>query len=143
LPEIKLTSDELRFMSLFQDITRVTAKDCVIDEKNNRIIFLISPEFMGIAIGKSGSNVKKLEKLLGRTVELVAYSDNLEDLVKNLMAPARVKSIKVVQSNSKKTVYISVEPQDKGLAIGKNGRNVDRAKLILKRYMDIDSVVIV
>jgi N utilization substance protein A len=130
-------------MSLFQDITRVTAKDCVIDEKNNRIIFLISPEFMGIAIGKSGSNVKKLEKLLGRTVELVAYSDNLEDLVKNLMAPARVKSIKVVQSNSKKTVYISVEPQDKGLAIGKNGRNVDRAKLILKRYMDIDSVVIV
>jgi N utilization substance protein A len=143
LPEIKLTSDELRFMSLFQDITRVTAKDCVIDEKNNRIIFLISAEFMGIAIGKSGSNVKKLEKLLGRTVELVAYSDNLEDLVKNLMAPARVKSIKVVQSNSKKTVYISVEPQDKGLAIGKNGRNVDRAKLILKRYMDIDSVVIV
>jgi len=143
LPEIKLTSDELRFMSLFQDITRVTAKDCIIDEKNNRIIFLISPEFMGIAIGKSGSNVKKLEKLLGRTVELVAYSDNLEDLVKNLMAPARVKSIKVVQSNSKKTVYISVEPQDKGLAIGKNGRNVDRAKLILKRYMDIDSVVIV
>ncbi|MCG2909025.1 NusA-like transcription termination signal-binding factor [Sulfolobus sp. SCGC AB-777_L09] len=143
MPEIKLTSDELRFMSLFQDITRVTAKDCVIDEKNNRIIFLISPEFMGIAIGKSGSNVKKLEKLLGRTVELVAYSDNLEDLVKNLMAPARVKSIKVVQSNSKKTVYISVEPQDKGLAIGKNGRNVDRAKLILKRYMDIDSVVIV
>ncbi|MFP3201805.1 MAG: NusA-like transcription termination signal-binding factor [Sulfolobus sp.] len=143
MPEIKLTSDELRFMSLFQDITRVTAKDCVIDEKNNRIIFLINPEFMGIAIGKSGSNVKKLEKLLGRTVELVAYSDNLEDLVKNLMAPARVKSIKVVQSNSKKTVYISVEPQDKGLAIGKNGRNVDRAKLILKRYMDIDSVVIV
>ena len=143
MPEIKLTSDELRYMSLFQDITRVTAKDCIIDEKNNRIIFLISPEFMGIAIGKNGSNVKKLEKLLGKTVELVAYSDNLEDLVKNLMAPARVKSIKVVQSNSKKTVYISVEPQDKGLAIGKNGRNVDRAKLILKRYMDIDSVVIV
>ncbi|MDT7872148.1 MAG: NusA-like transcription termination signal-binding factor [Sulfolobaceae archaeon] len=143
MPEIKLTSEELRYMSLFQDITKVTARDCIIDEKNNRIIFLINPENMGIAIGKNGSNVKKLEKLLGKSVEIVGYSDNLEDLIKNLMAPARVKTIKLVESNSKKTVYITVEAQDKGLAIGKSGRNVERAKLILKRYMDIDSVVVV
>lgn len=129
-------------MSLFQDVTRVTAKDCIVDEENNRIIFLVNPENMGIAIGKSGSNVKRLEKLIGKSIEIVGYSDNLEDLVKNLMAPAKVRSVKVVQSNSKKTVYINVDPQDKGLAIGKNGRNVSRAKLILKRYMDIDSVII-
>ena len=142
MPEIKLTSEELRYMSLFQDITRVTARDCIIDEENNRIIFLVNQENMGIAIGKNGSNVKKLEKLLGKSIEIVGYSDNLEDLVRNLMAPAKVRSIKVVQSNSKKTIYINVDPQDKGIAIGKGGRNVARAKLILKRYMDIDSVII-
>jgi len=60
-----------------------------------------------------------------------------------LMAPARVKSIRVVQGNDRKTIYITVEPEDKGLAIGKAGRNVSRARLILKRYADIDSVVIV
>jgi len=142
VPEIKLTSEELRYMSLFQDVTRVTARDCVIDEENNRIIFLVNQENMGIAIGKNGSNVKKLEKLIGKSIEIVGYSDNLEDLVRNLMAPAKVRSIKVVQSNSKKTIYINVDPQDKGIAIGKGGRNVARAKLILKRYMDIDSVII-
>jgi len=142
LPEIKLTSEELRYMSLFQDVTRVTARDCIVDEENNRIIFLVNPENMGTAIGKNGSNVKRLEKLIGKSIEIVGYSDNLEDLVRNLMAPAKVRSVKVVQSNSKKTVYINVDPQDKGLAIGKNGRNVTRAKLILKRYMDIDSVII-
>jgi len=129
-------------MSLFQDVTRVTARDCIVDEENNRIIFLVNPENMGTAIGKNGSNVKRLEKLIGKSIEIVGYSDNLEDLVRNLMAPAKVRSVKVVQSNSKKTVYINVDPQDKGLAIGKNGRNVTRAKLILKRYMDIDSVII-
>ena len=143
MPEIKLTSEELRYMSLFQDITRVTARDCIIDEENNRIIFLVNQENMGMAIGKNGSNVKKLEKLLGKSIEIVGYSDNLEDLVRNLMAPAKVRSIKVVQSNSKKTIYINVDPQDKGIAIGRGGRNVARAKLILKRYMDIDSVIIV
>ncbi|BAK54216.1 MULTISPECIES: NusA-like transcription termination signal-binding factor [Sulfolobaceae] len=142
MPEIKLTSEELRYMSLFQDVTRVTARDCIVDEENNRIIFLVNPENMGTAIGKNGSNVKRLEKLIGKSIEIVGYSDNLEDLVRNLMAPAKVRSVKVVQSNSKKTVYINVDPQDKGLAIGKNGRNVTRAKLILKRYMDIDSVII-
>lgn len=142
MPEIKLTSDELRYMSLFQDITRVTARDCIVDEENNRIIFLVNQENMGTAIGKGGLNVKRLEKLIGKSIEIVGYSDNLEDMVKNLMAPAKVRSVKVVQSNSKKTVYITVDPQDKGIAIGKGGRNVTRAKLILKRYMDIDSVII-
>ncbi len=130
-------------MSLFQDVTRVVARDCIIDENNGRIIFLIDPQNMGVAIGKNGINVKRLKKLIGKDIEIVGYSENLEELVKNLMAPARVKNIKVVQSNSnRKTIYIYVDPQDMGMAIGKNGRNVARAKLILKRYMDIDNVII-
>ncbi|MEM3305387.1 MAG: NusA-like transcription termination signal-binding factor [Saccharolobus sp.] len=143
MPEIKLTPEEIRYISLFQEVTKATVKDCIIDNDNNRIIFLVESKDMGIAIGKSGINVKKLRKILGKDIELVAYNDSLEGLVKNLMSPARVRSVKVVNTNSKKSVYITVDPQDKGLAIGKNGRNVLRAKLILKRYMDIDNVVIV
>ncbi|MCH4814410.1 MAG: NusA-like transcription termination signal-binding factor [Saccharolobus sp.] len=143
MPEIKLTPEEIRYISLFQEVTRANVRDCIIDNENNRIIFLVDSKDMGVAIGKSGINVKKLRKIIGKDIELVAYSDNLEELVKNLMSPARVRSVKVVNTSSKKSVYITIDPQDKGLAIGKNGRNVARAKLILKRYMDIDNVVIV
>lgn len=45
-------------MSLFQDVTKVTVRDCVIDEEGNRIIFLVDPENMGMAIGKGGMNIK-------------------------------------------------------------------------------------
>ncbi|MDQ3562518.1 MAG: NusA-like transcription termination signal-binding factor, partial [Thermoproteota archaeon] len=31
MTEIKLTSDELRLMSLFQSITSATARDCIVD----------------------------------------------------------------------------------------------------------------
>ncbi|AKA73545.1 NusA-like transcription termination signal-binding factor [Saccharolobus solfataricus] len=143
MPEIRLTPEEIRYISLFQEVTRANVRDCIIDNENNRIIFLVDSKDMGVAIGKSGINVKKLKKIIGKDIELVAYSDNLEELVKNLMSPARVRSVKVVNTSSKKSVYINIDPQDKGLAIGKNGRNVARAKLILKRYMDIDNVVIV
>ncbi|BCS92016.1 hypothetical protein L3N51_00101 [Metallosphaera sp. J1] len=142
MPDIKLTPEEMRYMSLFQDVTKVTVRDCIIDEEGNRIIFLVDPENMGMAIGKGGMNIKKLKKIIGKDIEVVAYSDNLEDLIKNLMSPARVKSVKTIDSNSRKTVHVTVDPQDKAIAIGKAGRNVSRAKIILKRYMDIDSVII-
>jgi len=142
MPEIKLTPEELKYMSLFQDITRVTARDCIIDKEYDRLIFLVNPQDMGAAIGKGGINVKRLEKLLGKMIEIVSFSDNLEELVKYLMAPARVRAVKLINSDSRKVLYIRVDPQDKGLEIGKGGRNVARAKLVLKRYMDIDSVVI-
>ncbi|AWR99501.1 NusA-like transcription termination signal-binding factor [Metallosphaera hakonensis] len=142
MPEIKLTPEEMRYMSLFQDVTRVTVRDCIIDEEGNRIIFLVDPDNMGMAIGKGGINIKKLKKIIGKDIEVVAYSDNLEDLIKNLMSPARVRSVKTIDSNSRKTVHVTVDPQDKAIAIGRAGRNVTRAKIILKRYMDIDSVII-
>ncbi|BCU67309.1 transcription elongation factor NusA [Sulfolobales archaeon HS-7] len=140
MPDIKLTPEELKYMSLFQDVTRVTARDCIITE--DRIIFLVNPGQTGLAIGKGGTNVRKLKNVIGKDIEIVEYNDDMEKLVENIMAPARVRAIKIVQNNSKKVMHIRVDFNDKGIAIGKNGRNVQRAKLILKRYKDIDSVII-
>ena len=50
--EIKLTTDQMRLMSLFQNITKATARDCVEDEKQNRIIFVVNEGKMGLAIVK-------------------------------------------------------------------------------------------
>jgi N utilization substance protein A len=38
---IKLTGDEMKCIALFESITGATAKDCLIDEKAERIIILI------------------------------------------------------------------------------------------------------
>ncbi|MDF2767475.1 MAG: archaeal NusA family domain containing protein [Nitrososphaeraceae archaeon] len=58
--KIKLTSDELRLMSLFQSITSATARDCIFDERMDRVIFIVHKGHMGLAIGKGGSTIKKL-----------------------------------------------------------------------------------
>jgi N utilization substance protein A len=143
LPEIKLTPIELRYISLLQDLTGVTVKDCIIDDENNRVIFIVSRGQAGIAIGRKGSNIVRLKKILGKDVEIVEEGASLEELAANSVAPARVRDVKVSELAGKKTVYINVFPEDKGIAIGKNGKNAQRAKLILKRYYDIDNVVIV
>ncbi len=143
MPEIKLTAEEMRYIALFQDLTRASVKDCIIDENENRIIFLVKPGDMGLAIGKNGINIKRLKRLLGRNIEVVEWADNIEQLAKNALAPARVLNVKVLTTPSgKKKVLVTVDPQDKGVAIGKAGRNVARARMILKRYFEIDSVIV-
>ncbi|MGH9878092.1 MAG: NusA-like transcription termination signal-binding factor, partial [Nitrososphaerales archaeon] len=66
MTEIKLTSDELQLMSLFHSVTGATARDCIIDEKLDRVIFVVSKGEMGLAIGKSGATIKTLQGVVGR-----------------------------------------------------------------------------
>jgi len=145
MPEkIKLTEREMKYIALFQDVTGASVRDCIIDDENNRIIFLVKPGEVGLAIGKGGVNIKRLRRLLDKDIEVVEYAEKLEELAANALMPARVKGVKLVRtSNGRRIVYVTVDPKDKGIAIGKGGRNVSKAKLILKRYFDVDSVIIV
>ncbi|MGC8982429.1 MAG: NusA-like transcription termination signal-binding factor [Desulfurococcaceae archaeon] len=140
---VKITAEEFRYMALFSEITGVTVRDCIIDNENNRVIFLVNPDEVGKAIGSRGFFVQKLSKILGKTIEVVGYSDKLEEQVKYALAPARVTDVRVVERpNGVKVVYVAVNPADKAIAIGKNGRNVQRARLVLKRHFGIDSIII-
>ena len=60
--KIKLSSDQLKLMSMFQEISGAMAKDCVVDEKMNRVIFIVNKGEMGLAIGKNGQSIKNIKK---------------------------------------------------------------------------------
>jgi N utilization substance protein A len=143
-PQIKLTAEEFRYIALLHELTNVFVRDCIVDEDNNRIIFLVDPKDIGKAIGPKGIYVQRLKKILNRDIEIVGYSDKLEEQVKYALAPAKVREVRLVnRPGGKKIVYVTVDPKDKGIAIGRNGKNAIRATLILRRYHNIDSVIIV
>jgi len=132
---VKLTAEELRYIALLSDITGVSAKDCIIDDDTGTIVFVVPPGQAGLAVGAKGRNVKRLSKILGRRVEIVEWADTLENFVKNIFLPARVLGIRLNKMpDGRKMLYVRVAPEDRGIAIGRGGRNVAKAKLILKRY---------
>ncbi len=140
--DIRLTAEEMRYIALLQDLTGAIARDCIIDDENNRVIFVVRPGDAGKAIGRRGANINRLRKILGKEIEIVEHADDLEALVKNIFAPARILSVRVVQRNGRKILYVTVDPNDKGRAIGKGGRKVSVARIILRRYFDIDDIKI-
>ena len=141
-PKIKLTGEEMRYIALFESITGATSKDCVIDDKNDRIIFVAKEGEMGLAIGKAGKNINMLRKMTGRQIEVVENAETPEQLIKNSLSPARIKEIRITEKPEKKIVVVEVEPRDKAIAIGKNGRTIDKTRMLAKRYFQIDHVVI-
>ncbi len=140
---IKFTSLEMRFIALFQSITGATVKDCIVDSDLNRIIFVVKEGNIGMAIGKRGKNIHLLEKMTGKKHEVIEHSDNPAQFIKNALKPAKVDEVRITERmDGKKIAVISVNPRDKGIAIGKNGRNAERIRFLAKRYFQIQNVSI-
>jgi transcription termination/antitermination protein NusA len=141
--KIKLTSDELRLMSLFQSITSVTARDCVVDDKMDRVIFIINKGQMGLAIGKGGTTIRQLQNVVTRKVELVEYSDDATDFVRNMLNPQMVNDVRITQRvDGSKQAVVLVDAKRKGVVVGKEGRNAEKARLLAKRYFQISNILI-
>jgi N utilization substance protein A len=138
--KIRLGSDEMRYIALFESITGATANDCLIDLSCDRIIFIAKSGQMGLAIGKAGKNINMLRRMTGKPVEVVEASENVEGLIRNSLAPARIKEIRVTERPDKKIVIVEVDPRDKAIAIGKNGRTIDKTRMLAKRYFQVDHV---
>ncbi len=141
--EIKLTSDQLRLMSLFQNVTGATARDCVEDEKQNRVIFVVNSGKMGLAIGKGGSHIKTLQNLVKKNVELVEFDEDPAKFLKNMLNPKLVSEVKLNErADGSKQAIVMVDPRKKGIVVGREGRNAEKARLLAKRYFGITSVLI-
>jgi N utilization substance protein A len=95
MTEIKLTSDELRLMSLFQSITSATARDCIVDDKMDRVIFVVNKGQMGLAIGKGGSTIKQLQNMVARKIELVEFSDDATEFIRNMLNAEMINDVRL------------------------------------------------
>ena len=141
--KIRLTSDEMSYIALFENVTGAVATDCIIDEERERIIFVVKPGDVGLAIGKHGSRIKLVKRMVQKDIEIVEYADNPEAFIRNSFAPARIKEIRITDRlDNKKVAVVMVENKDKGIAIGKSGKTAERTRFLAKRYFQIDNVVI-
>lgn len=127
----------------FEQITGAAAIDIIRDDEGERIIIVVRAKQLGKAIGKGGVNVKAASDVFGRAVDVVEIAENVEDFVKSALAPARVEAVKIIEHrDGNKVASVTVKNEDRGIAIGREGRNVARARILVKRHFDLDNVVI-
>lgn len=140
---IKFTANEIRYIALFENMTGAMVKDCIIDDEHGKVTFVVKNGDMGLAIGKGGSTVSKVQRAVDKGIEIVELSDDPIQFIKNLLSPAEVQCVKILQKESgEKIATVTADNTNKRIAIGKNGVNIERAKLIAKRQHNINNIIL-
>lgn len=139
---MKLTfdTDTIRLITLFENITHAPVKDCLIDNDNNTIYFIIEEGKLGAAIGKNGNNVKHAERVTGKTIKLFEFSSDIASFVKKIIPQAT--SIRIKNEEGKVTIEVRVEKKNRPMVIGRGRRNLRIYKKLFKRNHKVDDLSI-
>ncbi len=140
MSQIQLSTEEIRYIALFENTTGAGIKDCIVED--DRIIYVVKTGEMGAAIGKNGDHINRVKRSVDKHVELVEYSDDPEKFISNVIGSASVRSVNLVSKQNKRLAYVEVSDNDKGLAIGREGKNIEKVKVLMQRHHDIDDVII-
>ncbi|MCU0631623.1 MAG: NusA-like transcription termination signal-binding factor [Methanolinea sp.] len=128
---------ERRYIEELRILTRATALDCIIDERFERVIYVIRQGDMGLAIGKKGENIRRLQNVLGKKVEMVEYAEDVRQFISNMFKPAEVTGIEDAETAGILNIMVK-QKGDLGLAIGKGGATIEKARILLRRYQGFE-----
>lgn len=91
---------------------------------------------VGSCVGQRGSRVQTIiSELGGEKIDIIEYDDNQEKFIANALAPAKVISIELDETEHKAIVKVATDKLS--LAIGKSGQNVRLAARLTGWKIDI------
>lgn len=137
---VTISEEARQYIGAFETETGATVRDCVVDDENDRLVFVVKAGEMGQAIGPDGERVQELEERFGRDVELVEDAPTAEGFVASALAPAAVYNVTINESEETTVAFAEVDEADKGAAIGAGGTNIEMAERLAKRHFGIDEI---
>lgn len=137
---LTFNTETIRLITLFESITHAPVKDCLVVDDTNTIYFIIEEGKIGVAIGKNGNSVKHAERVIGKTIKLFEFSEDIVSFAKKIIPQAT--RIKVRNEDGKVTIEVHVEKKNRPIVIGRGGRNLRIYKELFKRNQKVDDLVI-
>jgi len=117
----------IRYLNLFEKLTRVTTKNCFV--YNNTIIFGVHPSLVSRAIGENGRNVRQMSEILGKKIKVIPFpGKNVYEFICRIIEPVRFKSLEM----NDKEVIINAGRQSKATLIGRNRQRLEELNQIVK-----------
>lgn len=95
---------------------------------------------VGACVGQKGVRVQNIiNELRGEKIDVIKFSDNIEEYLSNALSPAKV--VQIIPSKDDKTAIAIVDDYQLSLAIGKEGQNVRLAAKLTGWKIDIKSKI--
>jgi N utilization substance protein A len=110
----------------------------MVDDEYDRVIFVVASGRGGRAIGKNGNNIKKVRESIRKEIDVVEHSENINEFIMNIFRPVSIHDVEIIES----VAYIKISRVEKGIAIGRGGRNIQKAKTLVQKYYGLDDIII-
>ena len=126
---LKLDAELIRYISLFEKITRSKVRDCFYFK--DKLVFMVENGEMPKALGKNKGNIFKIENLVKKKIKIMEYNSEMLKFIVNLFAPLKVQNI-----NEEEGVVTITGPdtKTKGLMIGAQAQNLRAYESVAKQY---------
>jgi N utilization substance protein A len=131
MSEVELSGDDLDIFSNFEKITHIMPSDYLSGATS--MVFLVSHESLGRAIGKGGANIEKLKRIFRKRVIIVGDSDDPEGFVRSFFSNITIYDIEIRDVMGEKAMMLTIDEKDRGIAIGRDGERIKAAKSFLKK----------
>jgi transcription termination/antitermination protein NusA len=93
---------------------------------------------VGACVGAKGSRVRMvMNELRGEKIDIIKWTDEVEEFVANALSPAKVKEVRIQEDGQ--TALVIVPDYQLSLAIGKEGQNARLAARLTGLRVDIKS----
>lgn len=126
----KLNQKLIGFITLFENLTGAKIKDAFIDKKE-RVVFIVNEGHAGKAIGKHGSNIKRISGMIKKNIKVIEFSDNVTEFIKSIIDPIKADSYDL---NDNMVIINSKDLHIKAMLIGRDKRNLIELNELVKRY---------
>jgi N utilization substance protein A len=91
---------------------------------------------IGSCVGQKGVRVQNvMDELNGERIDIIQWSDDIEQYIRTALAPAKVAAIELHKQDRRAKIFVN--PDQRPLAIGKNGQNVRLASRLTGYELDI------
>jgi N utilization substance protein A len=95
---------------------------------------------VGACVGQKGVRVQNIiNELQGEKIDVIKWSDSIEEYLSNALSPAKV--VEIIANKDEKTAVAIVDDYQLSLAIGKEGQNVRLAAKLTGWKIDIKSKI--
>ena len=116
------------FINTFEKCTKVGVLDCIFDDMS--VYFLVEFGKAGIAIGKNGKNIKKIQLILKRQVKVYEYNKEPKKFIENMIPNSTIEL-------NGSSANVTIDPKEKGRIIGRMGCNIKKIRELLERNSEI------
>ncbi|WP_393971658.1 NusA-like transcription termination signal-binding factor [Oxyplasma meridianum] len=138
MKEITIDNKILGYMALFEKVARVELKECL--ENEDMVLFVVFEKKLSEMFKRNDNAIAELKERINKHILVVEYSRDLIMFVKNIFYRFGVKEININWKEGQTNVLVTVEQNEVGKAIGKEGRNIKLFRDAVQRYYNVKSL---